>query len=341
VPSRPVILLLSVLLLALAVSGGEGAKAARVGHSSAKAPVSIRIGFTTPGNDVLYVMQTYPKLAPNNGKTYRVQWVQFQSTGQVVQAMATGALDAGVVGSLSVANGIEQGADILITGAYIYEVPGYAVTRWVARNDSGITKVSDMAGKTVGVPTGSVPYWETVAYLTKNGVTNEKLVSTPFGTTADAIKAGQIDVGALVQPFYSQLMATGCCHTVFSTTDVISPLVSTLQGFNRSFATKYHTAVKVFMKDWGRVWDWTLNPAHRKQVLQATSNVTKLPLSSLGYDLTKDDYKRPTHGCFSPKLLQNVWNFFKQYGATKAALQASGYVDNTLLPPACRPAGKR
>src|SRR5215813_4538710 len=78
-----------------------------VGLSSAFAqqPQTIRVGWTIPAEEAKYWMMRRPDKFPALGKDYKIEWVQFQGTAPMVQAMAAGALDCSTQGVLSMAQG--------------------------------------------------------------------------------------------------------------------------------------------------------------------------------------------------------------------------------------------
>ena len=72
-----------------------------------------------------------------SARWYEIEWQQFSGTALGVQGLAAGTLDCATVGGLSVANGIDQGADIVILGEFIEERSPYFSTAWMVRKDSG------------------------------------------------------------------------------------------------------------------------------------------------------------------------------------------------------------
>src|SRR5437868_12482826 len=61
--------------------------------SSAYAQQTIRVGWTIPAEESKYWMMRRPAEFPNLGKTYKIEWTQFQGTAPMTQALAAGALD--------------------------------------------------------------------------------------------------------------------------------------------------------------------------------------------------------------------------------------------------------
>ena len=67
------------------------------------------------------MMMHDPQVAKNLGTWYEIEWHQFAGTPLGVQGLAAGTLDCATVGGLSVANGLDKGADIVILGEFIEE----------------------------------------------------------------------------------------------------------------------------------------------------------------------------------------------------------------------------
>ena len=72
-------------VLALALAG--------VVSSAAAAQDTIRVGWTIPAEEAKYWIMRRPEQFPNLGKTYKIEFTQFQGTAPMVQAMVAGALD--------------------------------------------------------------------------------------------------------------------------------------------------------------------------------------------------------------------------------------------------------
>src|SRR4030088_3081844 len=59
---------------------------------------TIRVGWTIPAEESKYWMMRRPQEFPDIGKTYKIEWTQFQGTAPMVQAMVAGALDCSTQG---------------------------------------------------------------------------------------------------------------------------------------------------------------------------------------------------------------------------------------------------
>jgi len=294
-------------------------------------PVTIRMGWGIPAEEIHYVMIHDSAKAPNLGRYYTIVWNQFAGTALGVQGIAAGTLDAATVGGLSMPNGIEQGADIVAVGEFIEERTPYFSTAWLVKKDSGIKTVADLRGKNVGTSAigGSTDYVQDYYIRDKAKLapdTDYKKIELPFAQQQEAIATGKIDLGIFPQPFYGRAMATGLYTPLFRVVDVQNPFVQLLQGFSGDFVRKNPVTVRKFMEDWVTVANYVKNPANRDAVIAANTSVTKIPAAVLDkFLLTSDDFYRPVHGAVNAAALQKNWDFFRQEGGIKKELKVSDY----------------
>src|ERR1700742_3657755 len=73
------------------------------GASASQAQQTIRVGWTIPAEESKYWMMKRPQEFPDLGKTYNIEWTQFQGTAPMTQALAAGALDCATQAPLSLA----------------------------------------------------------------------------------------------------------------------------------------------------------------------------------------------------------------------------------------------
>jgi len=95
------------------------------GVSAAQAQQTIRVGWTIPAEESKYWMMRRPAEFPNLGKTYKIEWTQFQGTAPMTQALAAGALDCATQAVLSLSNGaVGGGLKAYIVAQQVFEKPG-------------------------------------------------------------------------------------------------------------------------------------------------------------------------------------------------------------------------
>lgn len=303
-------------------------------------PVTIRMGWGIPAEEVKYVMMERPEIAPNLGTWYEIKWQQFAGTALGVQGLAAGTLDCATVGGLSSANGFEQGADFVLTGEIIEEAtpPQEFSTTWLALADSGIESVEDLKGKRVATSAigGSTDYLQDI-YIEeqaglKPGQDYEK-IEIPFSQQQEALLAGRIDVGIYPQPFWGAVTAEAETTALFRVTDVINPFVQLLNGCRRDFIEENPDVMRKFVEDWGTVTNWVRDPANRDAVIDVTSEVMQIPREVLEtYLLTDQDYLRPENGAIDLEALQEEWDFFREAGGISEDLKVEDFIMEDYLP---------
>jgi ABC-type nitrate/sulfonate/bicarbonate transport system substrate-binding protein len=301
-------------------------------------PVTIRMGWGIPAEEIKYVMMEFPEVAKNMGTWYDVEWNEFAGTALGVQGLAAETLDCATVGGLSVANGIDQGADIVIMGEFIEERQPYFSTAWMVRKDSGINSLEDLRGKTVATSAvgGSTDYIQDFYIQEEAGLAPDKdykKVEVPFGQMQETLLSGRADMGLFPQPFYGAINATGEVKTMFRLTDQIDPFVQLLNGCRRSFVEDNSEVMEKFQEDWETVADWVLDPKNRDKVIQASATSTKIPAEVLeGFLLTRQDFFRPENGAVDVEALQEEWDFFRERGGIGQDLTVTDHVIEDLLP---------
>ena len=314
-----------MLLALLAIGcGSEG--------SAGEGPVKIRMGWGIPAEEIKYVMMHRPEVAKHLNTSYEIEWQEFSGTALGVQGLAAGTLDCATVGGLSVANGLDRGADIVLLGEFIEERSGNFSTAWMVRKDSGIASLADLRSKNVATNAvgGSTDYLQDFHIAERAGLKPErdyKKVEVPFGQMQETLLAGRVDMGLFPQPFYGAINATGDVKPMFRLTDVIDPFVQLLNGCRRDFVESHQEAIARFQEDWARVAEWIADPANRDAVVAASSKATKIGADVLDrFLLTDEDYYRPPSGEVNVEALQSEWDFFRERGGIKRDLKVSDHL---------------
>jgi hypothetical protein len=93
---------------------------------------------------------------------YKVNWKQFGGGGEVIKAMASGAVQIGEVGSAGIAAAVSRGEPLELF--WILDDIGSAEAL-VAKNGSGINSVADLKGKKIAMPFNSTTHFHTMVAL--------------------------------------------------------------------------------------------------------------------------------------------------------------------------------
>ena len=264
--------------------------------SGARAQDTIRVGWTIPAEESKYWMMRRPQEFADLGKAYKVEWVQFQGTAPMVQAMVAGALDCSTQGVLSLAQGaIQAKLETYIVAQHVGEKPGSFSVYWAVKADSPIKLVGDVKGKSVGINVfGSGIYGPMALLFKRNGVDAEKdikLVETGFPGSEDAIRSGRVDVGVLNQPFAARAEAKGGLRRLFSLSDQQENIVHIFEACRKDFVDKNPELMRRYVRDISSGMKKAL--ASREETLKVVAEVTKASVEVLDtYLLRSNDFAR-------------------------------------------------
>src|ERR1700744_2216921 len=191
------------------------------GASASQAQQTIRVGWTIPAEESKYWMMKRPQEFPDLGKTYDIEWTQFQGTAPMTQALAAGALDCATQAPLSLANGVVGGnLKAYIVGQHVFEKPGVFSVYWAVMDNSPIKTIADLKGKTVGISVIGGGTQGPLNLLLKeaglDAAKDIKLVEVGFAVSEDALRQGRVDAVNMNQPFAARAEAKGGIRKLFS-----------------------------------------------------------------------------------------------------------------------------
>lgn len=303
--------LISAAFAALLLVGAAGAATA------AGIPV-IRVGWTIPAEEAKYLMMRRPQDFPDIGKTYRIEWQQFQGTAPMLQAMNAGALDCSTMAPISLAQAnINTGLKAYIVGSLAAERPGYFSVFWAVKDGSAIHNAKDLKGKTLGVNAyGTSVHYFLKLWLKQNGVDPDRdvrIVETGFAASENAIRSGRVDAGAMVQPFAMRAEKTGGLRPLFYLNQVLSPLVQTFEGCRKEFVDSHRKLVRAYVRDFTRAS--RMVAAKPEEARQAVAEITHMPIAMLdSFLLTRKDFYRDPDGHPDFAAIQRNWDLFAEAG---------------------------
>lgn len=177
-----------------------------------------------------------------------VEWKQFDSGRDVNTAMASGAIDIGLVGSAPAAAGIAQNLPYEVI--WIYDAIGDAESL-VVRKASNISKAADLAGKKIAVPFGSTAHYSLLKYLQSEGVDAARVTildMQPQDMLA-AWQRGDIDGGWVWHPTLKKMIDTNG-KVLVTGVEMIRRgyFTGDLGVVNKEFARKYPHVVARYLK---------------------------------------------------------------------------------------------
>ncbi len=303
----------------------------------ARAQDTIRVGWTIPAEESKYWMMRRPEQFPELGKSYKIEWTQFQGTAPMVQAMVAGALDCSTQGVLSLAQGVAQAnMQAYIVAQHVGERPGSFSVYWAVKDDSPIKTIADVKGKTVGINVfGSGIYGPMALLLKRHGVDPDKdikLVETGFPASEDAIRGGRVDVGVLNQPFAARAEAKGGLRKLFSLSDQLQNIVHIFEVCRKDFVDKNPELVKRYVRDITAGMKKAV--ANRDETLKVVSEVTKAPIPVLdSYLLKPNDFAREPGAKPSFEGIQAMLDVYADTGMVGRKLDAAQFKHPSIVAP--------
>jgi ABC-type nitrate/sulfonate/bicarbonate transport system substrate-binding protein len=284
------------MLRRVAVFGLALGAVAAAGTALAQDIPTIRVGWTIPAEEAKYWMMKRPDKFPNLGKTYKIEWSQFNGTSPMTSAMQAGALDCATQGVLPIAQSMAAGnLQLYVIAQHVGERPGSFSVYWAVKDDSPIKKVADLKGKTVGISViGGGTHGPFMMMLRKNGVDPEKdikLVEVGFALSEDALRSGRVDAVNMNQPFAARAEAKGGTRKLFSLSEVVPNIVHILEACRKDFVDKNPELVSAYVKDITAAMKMAV--ANREETMKVVSEVMKAPIPVLDtYLLKPNDFAR-------------------------------------------------
>jgi ABC-type nitrate/sulfonate/bicarbonate transport system substrate-binding protein len=305
--------------------------------SGARAQETIRVGWTIPAEESKYWMMRRAEQFAELGKSYKIEWTQFQGTAPMVQAMVAGALDCSTQGVLSLAQGVAQAnMQAYIVAQHVGERPGSFSVYWAVKDDSPIKTIADVKGKTVGINVfGSGIYGPMALLLKRHGVDPDKdikLVETGFPASEDAIRGGRVDVGVLNQPFAARAEAKGGLRKLFSLSDQLQNIVHIFEVCRKDFVDKNPELVQRYVRDITAGMKKAM--ANRDETLKVVSEVTKAPIPVLdSYLLKPNDFAREPGAKPNFEGIQAMLDVYADTGMVARKLDAAQFKHPSIAAP--------
>jgi ABC-type nitrate/sulfonate/bicarbonate transport system substrate-binding protein len=279
---------------------------------------TIRVGWTIPAEESKYWMMRRPAEFPDIGKTYTIEWTQFQGTAPMTQALAAGALDCATQAPLSLANGVVGGnLKAYIVAQHVFEKPGGFSVYWAVKDDSPIKTIADLKDKTVGISViGGGTQGPFNMLLKQNGVDPSKdikLVEVSFAVSEDALRQGRVDAVNMNQPFAARAEAKGGIRKLFSLNQAMPNIVHILEACRADFVDKNPELAKAYVRDITSAMKKAL--ANREETLKVVSEVLKAPIAVLDSYLLKDnDFGRDPGAAPNFPAIQKMLDIYAETG---------------------------
>ena len=208
-----------------------------------------------------------------------VEFLQTAISGNIPGAVVSGSVDMGGPTMPSVLQANDAGLDLVVfSGGAVYPLPGDIL---IAREGAGITKTSDLKGKTVGVPgLGALLDIMLRREMKLNGIdpSSVKFVEVGFPQAGDALKSGQIDAYPSQAPFTARILQSGAGKEVsnwLKNTPDGTPTVVYMT--TRKWATAHKAVIDGMRAGMHEAQDFI--KTHKEETDQAIAKYTGLPVA--------------------------------------------------------------
>jgi len=305
--------------------------------AAAQTVPTIRVGWTIPAEEAKYWMMRRPQEFPAIGRDYRIEWVQFQGTAPMVQAMLAGALDCSTQSPLPLALAASQsGLEAYIVAQHVGERPGSFSVYWAVREDSPIRSIADLRGRTVGTNVlGSGILGPMALLLRRNGLDMERdirLVETGFPASEEAIRQGRVEVGVLNQPFAARAEARGGLRRLFALSDQQPNIVHIMEVCRREFVDRNPEVARMYVRDLTSGMRRAI--ANRAETLRVVNEVTRAPIEVLeSYLLRPNDFAREDGARPNWEGIQAMLDIYAEAGMVRERLQVQRFRHATIAAP--------
>jgi ABC-type nitrate/sulfonate/bicarbonate transport system substrate-binding protein len=298
---------------------------------------TLRVGWTIPAEEAKYWMMRRPQEFPDLGKTYKIEWSQFQGTSVMSQALIAGALDCATQGVLPIAQGAANGTlNVNVVAQHVGERPGSFSVYWAVKEDSPIKTVADLKGKTVGISIiGGGTQGPFNLMLRRNGLDPEKdikLVEVSFSLSEDALRAGRVDAVNMNQPFAARAEAKGGIRKLFALNEVLPNIVHIVEACRKDVVEKNPELVRRYVRDMTLGLKKAL--ADRGETMKVVSEITKAPVAVLDTYLLKDnDFAREPGAAPNFAGIQAMLDVYADTGLVSKKLDAAQFRHPTIVAP--------
>ncbi|MBC7578892.1 MAG: ABC transporter substrate-binding protein [Tardiphaga sp.] len=308
-----------------------------LGASAVHAQQTIKVGWTIPAEESKYWMMKRPQEFPDIGKAYNIEWVQFQGTAPMTQALAAGALDCATQSPLALAQGtVSGGLKAYIVAQHVFEKPGSFSVYWAVKDDSPIKTIADLKGKTLSINTlGSGIYGPMAILLKQAGLDaakDVKLVEVGFALSEEALRSGRVDSAVMNQPFAARMEAKGGTRKLFSLSQQQPNIVHILEACRADFIDKSPDLAKLYVRDLTLGMQKAL--ANREETLKVVNEVMKAPIPVLETYLLRDnDFARDPGAAPNFTAIQQMLDVYVETGMLPTKVDVSAWKHQTIVAP--------
>lgn len=267
--------LLAIVALVVAACGGSDSSSSSAADGGSSDPITLRIGYQAIPNGDTIVRQNGWLEEALKDKNVTVEWIKFESGGDVNTAFVAGDLDIGLAGSSPVTKGLSEPLLIPYQVPWIFDVIGTAESL-VVSNDSGITDIAGLKGKKIGTPFGSTAHFSLLAALEQNGVdpASVEIIDLEPADIQAAWERGDIDGAYIWLPVLAELRTTGKQLITSADLAAAGKTTADLAVVSNEFATNHSDIVQIWVDQQNRAVElYNTDPTAASEAIGAALNL--------------------------------------------------------------------
>ncbi|MDE2228418.1 MAG: ABC transporter substrate-binding protein [Alphaproteobacteria bacterium] len=311
-----------------------------LGLGAARAePLKIRIGWVVCPPELTPVLLAPPGVARHLGKSYAFEPQHFQGTPAMITALAAGQLDIAPFTYPTFGTAIENAgiSDLrVVFNEFEDGVPGYFTEPYLVLKSSGIGKVEDLKGKVLATnAVGSGVDIAMRAMLKKHGLEDKRdysVVEIAFPNMKSVLLEGKVSLITATVLSANDPELKVKAKTLFTEKDAVGETQFALWTARESYIKAHRAALVDFMEDSLRALRWYLDPKNHDQAVKIVADFIKRPPQLFtGWLLTHQDQYRDPNGLPNVPALQRNLDTAQRLGFLKSRLEASKYLDLSLV----------
>lgn len=251
----------SMLTLAACTSSQQAAQEANTGVGSTGCPWEVDESITTEANIAYQIILSGDLVVKDHGileacmPNAKINWTQYASTNDVVQALGSESADFGTMGSSGVVKALTAPLNLPVKVVWIQDVIGDAEALVV--KDEALTDIAGLKGATIGVPFSSTTHFSLLAVLADAGldpVADVTIVNLTPDAILSAWEGDQIDAAYIWDPTLAAIREKG--KILVTSREVAASGAPT---FDQTIVqTAFIEAEPAFMEVWTKAQDWAV-----------------------------------------------------------------------------------
>jgi sulfonate transport system substrate-binding protein len=299
-------------------------------------PLQLRVNYSVVPPHLVPVLFMKKDLIKHEGKSYANKYIYTRGSAIVMQALAAGEMDLGVLSVPAFANGIMNAKQPLVAIADLTQDGPWFSAVFAVKEDSPIRSVKDLKGKTFGTnAVGGGLDGAVRAMLLKHGLEPDKdvrFVEAGFGAQEAMLRENKVDAATFAAPFWARAQAKGGLRPLFTMKDAIGNNQHLFWVARKDVLTKHRVVLTDFFEDYIRAQRWAMKAENRNEMLEMMGKFTKRPAASFGWALKEGSgYYRGKDLRLDRETFQRTADALHKVGFLKAKFDITPHLDESIV----------